>query len=129
MIANPTIHPSNIEWIRKEEEEFRSTIQAAINEKARLEASQAQCCVWNLETSMQLIHVLCEDDVKVAFLEQFNVSSRAQLDARSGPQPVGTVFDLAAERMNDLVFHPVSVLRTDRRFRIDVFSLTCGISF
>ena len=62
---------------------------------------------------MRLIHVLCEDDVRVAFLERFNVMTRAQLDARSGPQRVGTVFDLAAERMNDLVFHPVSVVNPD----------------
>ena len=66
---------------------FRTTIQAALDEKERLAStSSGHVRIWNLETSMRFIHVLTEDCIRAAFLDRFNVMTRPELDARTGPQ-------------------------------------------
>ena len=62
---------------------------------------------------MRYIHVLTEDSIRGPFLDRFNVMARPELDARTGPQRVGTCFDLGAEMMNSRAYNPMSVVDPD----------------
>jgi hypothetical protein len=109
LTANPIRNTVDIRCLQKAGRELRAKLSLAFNERQdQVEEKQNEESWCGQKPLLPLHHVLMEDDIREAHVQQHDAPARDAFDARNSAQRPSSFCKLAAERFNSPEFNPTT---------------------
>jgi hypothetical protein len=101
-------------WLIDKITEFKDVLKESIGEKNKNDEAEGGKWIGDIPY-LRLIHCLMDDEqIRAAYTRSFDVLSREELDGRnSDVVSHPTVYQMIANKWNDCMFNPVSVVNPD----------------